>query len=351
MNATMSLHDPTPPRKPRRLGLYLPFALLAVAIVAWSLAWVWVRGEAAHRMDAAVADLGRAGYPITWKTRTIGGYPFRLEVTLTDAQVRAPSGWTLQVPALEGEAYVYNLEHWMFAAPQGLTFVRPVGGPVHVTGRLIRASLSHPNARPPSVDLQGLDVAFQPTSGAQAFFLSAAKTVEFHLRAGPDDEGGVFASVDGGRARLSGLFARIAADKPIAIVWNSTVSKMSAFAGADWADAVRAWSDAGGTMTVRDASLTAGEALISTKGGTLGVDRDGRLHGQLEAVLREAPRALGALGESGAIPEGAAHAAAQVAQARQADGETTHATLTFQAGQTTLGPVALGPAPRVYDVR
>jgi hypothetical protein len=351
MNVTMSVHDPSPPRKHRRLGLWLPFGILAVVIAAWSLAWVWARGEAGHRMDAAVADLGRAGYQVSWKTRAIGGYPFRLEVTLADARVREPSGWALRVPSLEGEAYIYDLTHWMFVAPQGLTFVRPVGGPVQATGRLIRASLSHPGARPPSFDLQGLDLVFQPAPGAQPFFLSAAKTVEFHLRAGPDDEGGVFASVDQGKAQPSGLFGRIAGDKPVSIVWNSTLSKMSAFAGADWAEAVRRWSDAGGTMTVRDASLAAGQALVSTKGGTLGVDRDGRLRGALELSLRQAPQALGAMSENGLIPQAAAHAAAEVAQARQGDGDTAHATLTFQAGQTTLGPVALAPAPRIYDAR
>jgi hypothetical protein len=42
-----------------------------------------------------------------------------------------------------------------------------------------------------------------------------------------------------------------------------------------------------------------------------------------------------------------ANAASAVAQARQA-GDVAHATLYFEAGQTTLGPVALGPAPKVY---
>ena len=53
----MSLPDTTPPRKPRRLGLWLPFVGLALIIVAWSAAWVWMRGEAAKRMDAAVEVL------------------------------------------------------------------------------------------------------------------------------------------------------------------------------------------------------------------------------------------------------------------------------------------------------
>jgi hypothetical protein len=53
------------------------------------------------------------------------------------------------------------------------------------------------------------------------------------------------------------------------------------------------------------------------------------------------------MGATNMVPEGAAAAIAAVAAARQ-HGEEAQLTLFFQAGQTTLGPVALGPAPRVF---
>lgn len=37
-----------------------------------------------------------------------------------------------------------------------------------------------------------------------------------------------------------------------------------------------------------------------------------------------------------------------VALARAAGGQVTEADLTFLAGVTTFGPVAIGPAPKVY---
>ena len=55
------------------------------------------------------------------------------------------------------------------------------------------------------------------------------------------------------------------------------------------------------------------------------------------------------MGDTGAIPQPNAEAARAVAQARQGADETATATITFQAGQTTLGPVAIGPAPKVYE--
>jgi hypothetical protein len=347
----MSLPDPATPRKLSRWGLYGPFLLALVIIAAWSGLWVWARGQAQGRMDAAVADLAKAGYQIAWKQRDIGGYPFRMDVTLTDAVIREPSGWGLEAPDLEAEAYMHAPGHWMLAAPQGITFVRPQAGPVTVTGKLIHASLTDLGKRPPSLSFEGLGLTFQPAAGAAPFFLSAADKVEFHLRAGPDDEGGVFLSVDKGKARLSGLFARIAGDKPISVVWNATLSKMSAFTGENWPAAVRRWSDAGGQMHVRQAGVTAGDALIGATAATLTVGADGRVRGELPVTVRQAPRALGAMGDQGLLPRETAQAAADVAQAREEPDQTAHIALSFQAGRTTLGPVGVGPAPKVYEPR
>jgi hypothetical protein len=347
----MSLPDPPPRRKLSRLGLYAPFALALVLVAAWTAAWLWARGEARARMDAAVADLRRAGYEVSWKERGLGGYPYRLNVTLTEARVREPSGWALEAPKLEAQAYLHAPTQWVVAAPQGAVFVRPLGGPVRVTGRMIRASLSHPDDTPPSVSFQGLDLAFQPLAGGQPFGLESAGKVEFHLRKGPDDQGGVFVTVENGRARLTGLLGRIAGERPIAIGWNATLSKMGAFRGPDWPSAVRNWVDAGGKMTVRQAGVTAGEAVLSSNSGTLFVGADGRLRGVLDVTPRQAPRALDAMGQTGVIAPDRAEAAAAVAAAREGTGDTARATINFEAGQTTLGPVAVGPAPLVYRPR
>ncbi len=339
--------DPDTTRKSSRLGLYIPFGLLGLAIIAWTAAWFWARGQVESRLDSAQAALRKAGYELSWESRSVDGFPYRLNITLIEPRIADPSGWAIATPRLEGQTYLLSAGHWMIAATEGLTFTRPMGGPVTVTGDILRASLRHMERRPPNISFEGVKLRFAPGAGAMPFALSAADRVELHFRAGPDDEGGVFAKVEGGKARLSGLFARIAEDKPITMTWNSTLSKMSAFRGNNWPQAVRAWTAAGGRITVRDAGVTAGEAVIGTRNGTLTVGADGRIRGALDLSLRQAPKTIAAMGETGAIPPTAAVAAAVVAQARQ-QGDIVRATLTFQAGQITLGPVALAPAPRVY---
>jgi hypothetical protein len=71
----------------------------------------------------------------------------------------------------------------------------------------------------------------------------------------------------------------------------------------------------------------------------------------LDVTLREAPRALSVMGERGVIPQERASAAATVAEAREGAGDIAALTLNFEAGQTTLGPVAIAPAPKVYEAR
>ena len=78
----MTLPDPPAPRK-RRLGLYMPFAIVVIAALIYSGAWFWLRSEAGRQLDLAADRLRAQGYSLTWKTRTFGGYPFRLD---------APSG-------------------------------------------------------------------------------------------------------------------------------------------------------------------------------------------------------------------------------------------------------------------
>lgn len=343
------MNDFPSPRKAGRLGLYLPFALALLLVIAWTAGWIWIRGEARTRMDKGVEDLRAAGYDVTWKERAIGGFPFRFNVTLTDARVREPSGWGLEAPRLESEARMLAPGNWIVAATDGITFVRPVGGPVQVKGKTIRASLTNLNEVPPRFSFEGSGLTFQPGAGAQPFALQSADRVEFHLRGNKAlDEGLVSFKVDNGKARLAGLFGRIAGERPVSITWTATLTKIAAFNGADWPSAVRKWIAAGGRMNVRQAGVTAGDAVLGANAGQLSVDRSGRLMGVLDVTLRQAPRALAAMGETGVITEDSAEAASAVAAARTGTGDVAQARIHFEAGQTTLGPVAVGPAPLVY---
>ncbi|MCC7266933.1 MAG: DUF2125 domain-containing protein [Caulobacteraceae bacterium] len=343
----MTLPDETPARNPRRFWLYAPFVLALLLAAAWGGVWLHLRGQVERVLDECADHLRAQGYEVAWKSREVSGFPMRLSVTLTEPRIREPSGWALAAPVLEAEARVHAPGHWLFAAPRGFTFTRPKGGPVTVTGQVIRASLRHLEAHPPNFSFEGVKLTFAPEAGALPFALSSAERVELHLRAAPGDKGSSLLRVADAKGRPGTLWGRIAGEATIDIGWDAVFDHAGAFKGESWPDAVRNWTAAGGTATVKQAGITAGPAVLGVQSGRLSVDPDGRLRGDLRANLKRAPQALAAMGAEGVIAPETAAIAGVVAAARQ-DGEIAGAAITFQAGRTTLGPVAIGPAPRVY---
>jgi hypothetical protein len=253
----------------------------------------------------------------------------------------------VEIPRLEAQANAYRLTHWVASAPQGLTLVRPQAGAVRITARVLRASLSGADRTPPRVAVEGVGLAFASAAGAEPFFFTGAERLEVHLRPLPDRSADAAFVIRLRQAapRPAGLVAFVSAGKPADLIWESVLTDIAALRGADWASAVRRWTEAGGRMEVTQASLKAGEVTAAAQNSVLSAGGDGRLRGRLNLQLNRPLQALGALGQSRGADPGAIGAATAVAQARGAKAELP---LVFEAGVMTVGPVSLGDAPRVY---
>lgn len=344
----MSVPDPAPPRKPRRLWLYLPYILLLGALIVWTGLWFAARRGAETRIAAYAQTLRAGGVEVDWDQADYGGYPFRLNVTLSGLRIRDPGGWGVSAPKLEAQAYMHGLDVWVLAAPEGASLHRPLSGDLQVRGELLRASLaglSKPLAR---FSLEGRDLTFTPSPGARPFALSGAGSLAIHLRPGPDDQAAILLKLEKGRARPGGLMAIAAPGKPVDLSLELIASHASAFRGPGIGAAGRAWRRAGGDLEVRQLGLSAGDLSVGAEGQGLGTDAEGRLQGRLQLSLRNADPLLPALAQTGLAAPEAAAAAQLVLQARQGVSQAGAPDLVFQAGRTTLGPVALGPSPRLY---
>lgn len=332
--------------RPRRLGLWIPFGLLAIAVIALAGAWFYARGRILSGLEAARTQAAGSPVSVSFGGATVSGFPFRLDVDLTDAHLWDSSGWSLAAPRLKAEAYIFSPGLWVAYAPDGVVIGRRRAGPLIVTGKALRASLSDIGARPPRLSVEGLDLDFSTPRGAQPFLLTHAREFHFHAKAGPDDQGAAYLEVDGADARLSGLLARIAEGKPVTLVADLIYSHAGALAGDSWPQALRDWSQAGGVANMRHLRLLAGEALIDARPGTLAIGPDGRLQGALTLTLRQAAKVIGAMGAQGTLSPDTARSALAVSSVR--GGPTATLVLHFEAGRTTLGPVALGPSPRLF---
>ncbi|MBQ1543771.1 MAG: DUF2125 domain-containing protein [Caulobacteraceae bacterium] len=340
--------EPDAPRKPpKRFWLYAPYVLLAVAAVGWSGWWVYGRGRIAAGLDAAAASAQAAGGELSWRTRRIGGYPFRFDVTLEGARAAEASGWSLAAPELKAETYAYRPDRWIAVAPRGVVLTRPGKGAAAIAGEALRASISDLAASPPRVAVEGVNLTFTPQAGGAPLPIAAARRIELYMRPQAGDQAGVLFKLEGGKA-ADGPLARIAGDKPVSAALEGQFERFGALRGGGWAQAARNWAGAGGAFTLIQGGLTAGDASLSMRRATLTVGGDGRLRGVVPTDLHKAAGALLALGQGQTIDPAAAAAAAAVAQARQGADLNASVNLTFEAGRTTLGPVAVGDAPRLF---
>lgn len=345
----MTMPEPDALRKPpKRFWLFAPYGLLLIAAIGWTGWWFYGRGQIAAQMDAAAGRLKAAGYDLAWKDRKIGGYPFRFDVTLTEAHINEPSGWALAAPELKTEAYAYAIDRWVIVAPQGVVLTRPAKGAVAITGDAVRASIGGLAAAPPRIAVEGANLTFTPQAGAQPMPIAAAKHLELYMRPQAGDTAGVLFKLDGGKAADGGTLARIAGDKPVSVALEGEFNHFSDLHGRDWPAAVRAWSAVGGAFTLIQGGLTAGDTALSAQKAGLTVGQDGRLRGSIPLDLRNAAGAILALGQNTAIDPQVAAVAALVTRARQGADLNAKANLSFEAGRMTLGPVAIGDAPRVY---
>jgi hypothetical protein len=350
--------------------------------IGWSVAWVWMIGDVGRRLDAAAAALRAAGWQVSWTSRRMGGYPFRLDVNLNGLALKDPSGWAVSLPRIESEAYVFAPTHWILAAPDGLTFTRRNGGPVTVTARLLRASASGWDQSPPKLALEGDDVSFTSAPGGMPFWLSHARLLQFETRPGPDDQGAVYFGVEDGAAGPSAWLGRAAQGKPVTLVAETTFTHASALSGSNLRAAVSRWAHAGGVLDIEQLSLNAGDASLASKQGALSVADDGDLAGAMTVQSPDPlrffntapkPAAPGAkpgltinlhVGHVTVIPaRGAAPTTWKPAGVITLSlGKKLRATasalpaaiggqplgLAFHDGGAWLGPLRIGPAPRVF---
>jgi hypothetical protein len=310
------------PARPRRFWLWAPYIALLVAILAWSVAWLVMKLRLEHELDARAQALRARGYAASWSARSVGGYPFRLDVTFDQPRLGEPSGWAVAAPVLKAEAYAYLPDRWIFVAPQGLTLIRPGKGPLAVAGQAIRASVGDLGGPAPRFSFEGLGLTMAAGPGGQPGPIASAARIELHLQPGPDDQAALLVRVQDAQLSPDAPLGRLAPLKPVTLVWDLRLSHLSAFAAApDWPSAVRAWTIRGGAVAVAKVSISAGSVALQGNSGTLTVGADGRLAGDLPLGLQTGKDGLA--------------------------GPPLMA-LSLQGGRARLGLVDLGPALKVY---
>jgi len=83
-------------------------------VAAYSLYWSSLAATLRQNIDAWITAQNQQGMAISYGSLDIGGYPYRLDITLTDVTVSQPghpNHWTWSAPEIVGITLPYELNH------------------------------------------------------------------------------------------------------------------------------------------------------------------------------------------------------------------------------------------------
>ncbi|MCE1235629.1 MAG: DUF2125 domain-containing protein [Hyphomicrobiales bacterium] len=284
------------PSGPRgRWPLYLALGV-AVAAAAWTAGWTWARSRAIEEMDARLAGLERQGVRVVCPERSVGGYPFRLEISCRDPGVEiAARGLGGSVAALRVVAQIWDPKHVILEADGPLVGEEAGKGRIEATWRRLSMSLRW---RPGAVDraslsIEGLDTTLHGADGRTGRL--KAEHWETHGRnAGERAQSlEVVASAAGAALWVEGR--PVGPPRSDVSLEANLVDALPPGPG----EAAKAFAARGGRIAPIRASFSVGGVRVAGK-GELTLGADGLLDGMigfaaqgLEAVVAQ-PAALGA---------------------------------------------------------
>ncbi|QFU17835.1 DUF2125 domain-containing protein [Microvirga thermotolerans] len=326
-----------------RFWLYTPFVLLVLVAVGWSAAWLAIRSRASDSIDAWFGLEAKAGRQWTCSDRTVGGFPFRIEVTcgalsLTHGAVTASFGRVEAVAQVYQPRFVITEIEGPFRWTDGTVAVEGRWDLLQTSVHATAAGLQRLSAvaRNPSVTVTGLTPDPVAVSG---------RAMELHVR--PDPARGqeraydVAFSVE--QAKVPLLDGLIGGAEPTDLQADLTVSQAEGFRGRPLAEELERWRSDGGRLTVEMLSVSKGARRMEAK-GELGLDPQHRPAGLLNVSAAGLDGLLGAVTGNRA---GGALLGALLGQAPRPSGNAA------RPGQPALAPlpplrldggfVALGP--------
>lgn len=340
------------PAMRRSTLIAITLAVLLVLLGAYSAAWL----VAAERVKDAVARLPQMAaaqrLEAAWLKSRVTGYPFRLRAELEAFTLRDPRAQPapqLLVPKLTASAPLWNLRDWRLAAPYGLS-----------------AELGANEARPE------VKLASHAASGAVAVADDGKTTIWLTLLDTTADAGRrIKVWLAEGWLVLPGRPPQSHAEPSLSVALDLQKIELpaplppfgaqidgvafgltlkGAIPSGRPREAAAAWRNSGGTLELDRFRLYWGPAAIGAK-GTLALDRDLQPEGAFSAEVEGYDQIVNALVQSGrmrADNSSFARLGLSMMARPGADGRSAIPTsFTIQNGQMTLGPLKLGPAPRI----
>ena len=303
-----------PRRRPLWRLLLMP-VLLLIAAAAWSAFWFYAASEAEVKADAWRAQEARSGRVYDCARRSIGGFPFRLEVRCGGASVSLISQTAGQaaaqtpVKARLGEilvvAQVYDPKLLIaeFTAPATISDPRGTSSML-VNWSKARSSVVGLPAVPQRASIVFDEPSIDRINGSVQLPLARAKHLELHgrLAEGSPHDHPVIETVlkieAGSVQEVHPLLA-----KPFDADVRTRLSGLKDLAPKPWPERFRELQAGGGHVEIVQSRVQQGD-LIAVAAGTLGLSAEGRLDGELQMTVAGIEKVIPALGIEKMLDEG-----------------------------------------------
>ena len=267
-----------------RVFLYGPFALLLLVAAATGVHWWFAAAALEKRLDAMQTREAMPGVTIHYGTRSVGGFPFRLEAIFGDfrVSVATPNGpivWRAEHFALHGLTYGRDEMIFEAAGRQSLRWGK--------ADRLdFQAGSLHASAIGDAGGLARFDldiVAFDSSA------LHAGR-IQFHVRRTQDT---LDVATSGDDLQLSPRLRGAFGDKIRLIALQGGISAPRAFDGlragrADWRSALETWRGSQGVLHADPFEIDWGAPDMFAH-GQIGLDADRRPSSLLDFKISRMP--------------------------------------------------------------
>ena len=313
-NSGESGEDITPaPRRRPLWQLFIAPGLLLIAAIAWSAFWFYASSQVGVQADAWKAREAKSGRIYDCANRSVGGYPFRLEIHCDDPSVELVSQAANQaatpITAKLGEilvvAQVYDPKRVIAEFKGPATISDPADQSTFVANwSLGRSSVVGLPAAPQRVSVVFDQPAIDRVQGSVQVPLAGARHIELHgrLAEGSTTTSPVIESVvqiSGGSIR--GLHPLLA--EPFDADVRAMLSGLKDLAPKPWPARFRDIQAAGGHVEIVQSRIQQGD-LIAVAAGTLGFSPSGRIEGELQMTVAGIEKVIPALGIDKMLEEG-----------------------------------------------
>lgn len=339
-------------RRRSRFWLYAPYVLLALLAAGWSGVWIFARAKVDAGLDAGIAREARAGRSWTCQDRSIGGFPFRIELRCAGLTL-VSTRWGDEVKISTGPALavgqVASPGHIILQMTGPLVATLPEGRRAEAGWKLFEASLRLSGLAFERFSLALAEPAVKVfVPGQAAAETWRADTLEAHLRPDPQrfaSEETVELALTAKGGVLPALDALLGGAETADLELQASLSRSLQFRRGFNPDALEGWRRAGGALGITRLALNKGPARLEAT-GRIGLDEGHRPSGQADAAVAGIERVAGIrvggltaglgslLGRRPAAPENNAAA-----------GLTPLPPLVLREGRVYLGPLRLPLQP------